>query len=647
MDKKYIEELLDKIKEHNNAYRAGIPVVSDKVYDQEVAELRRLDPYNEWFQQIEPGYVGQGRKVKLPIPMKSLCKAKSQTELQTWLKHTTLTSEDLVVVMPKFDGLSLLHNEKNGMTYSRGGSDNEGQNCTAHYNAANIPSIETKLEYTFGEFVFNCMSWEHNFQGKVSEETGEKYKSPRNTAAGLLNRDIPSEKLQHIDFFRYGTDDTSLQQFDTYSNLISYLCRKFDQQCLYKTVQVSELSEEWLQQMYETWSAEYYIDGLVIYVNDLSLWNQLGRQATTGNPNYAIAYKSPNFTEVFETTVREVLWKINKSGAFKPVVNIDTVDTGDCEMENPTGYNAKYIYENMIGPGAIVKVTRSGGVIPKILEVVKPAPREIRERMWEDLCSCPICGCITVWNDTKTELCCNSLACSGRRLAKIIHFYTALGVENMGEETISKIFHEGFDTLRKILDITFEELLAIDGFGESIANTILNNNSLIRDGVEISYLMHASDCFAGIGQIKATKLLQDMSETERNMFITGYLHPEDVNVMCMRAQYKKVNKTTLSFLQGIKPFYKFVAENELTILPPKNAATVTGNKYTGMKVCFTGVRDANLEQEIVENGGEVCSGVSKKTTHLIVANKDSASGKATKATQLGIPIMTIEEFKAL
>lgn len=647
MEQQKIDALVEKIKEHNNAYRAGIALVSDQEYDREVEELRQLDPYNEWFQQIEPGYVGQGRKVKLPIPMKSLNKAKSIQELHHWINTSTLAPNDEVVVMPKFDGLSLLHNETTGMTYSRGGADNEGQNCTAHYKMANVVTRENKLEFTFGEFVFNRNSWERNFQGNISEETGEKYKSPRNTAAGLLNRDTPSPQLQYIDFFRYGTDDNSLQQFDTYSDLIAYLCRKFDQQCLYKTVTVSTLTEEMLQQMFELWNHEYYMDGLVIYINPIARWGELGRQVTTGNPNYAIAYKHPNFTEVFETHVKDVIWKISKAGALKPVVNIDMVDTGDCEMENPTGYNAKYISENHIAKGALIKVTRSGGVIPKILEVITPASQENQNQMWNNLCACPECGHFLTWNDTHTELCCTNQTCPGIVLAKIIHFYSVLEAENIGEETIAKMFSAGFNTLRKMLDITFEELLDIEGFGETIANTILNINSMIRDGIEISYLMHASDCFAGIGQIKATKLLNEMSEIDRNIFITGYLHPDEVDLMCMRAKYKKVNKTILAFLHGIKPFYQFIAENRLTVLPLNAGPTVTNNRYANMKICFTGVRDSELEKSIIEGGGEICSGVSKKTTHLIVADLDSTSSKTSKAQQLGIPIMTIEQFKAL
>ena len=138
-----------------------------------------------------------------------------------------------------------------------------------------------------------------------------------------------------------------------------------------------------------------------------------------------------------------------------------------------------------------------------------------------------------------------------------------------------------------------------------------------------------------------------MSETDRNIFMNGYINKEEVDILHMRAQYKKVNKTHIAFLKGIYPFYTFVAQNRLVILPMANSKKATNDKYSGFKVCFTGVRDTALEESIVDGGGEICSGVSKKTTHLIVADKASTSSKTTKAHQLGIPIITIDEFLTL
>lgn len=640
----YNNELLEEIKKCNDLYRAGTPIISDAEYDAMVERLKRIDPNNEWFKHIEPATVSNNRKVKLPVPMKSLNKVKTTNELVAWIKSVGLNDNDYLVITPKFDGLSLLHDESSGTAYSRGGSENEGQDCTAHGKMAGIISSNKKSAFTYGEFVFNTRSWNTNFKDRISPETGDKYKSPRNTAAGLLNRDVPSELLKYIDFFRYGVDEKSLSRFVSYEDVISYLCMEFNQVPLYTKIRVKYINKEALLELHERWSQQYYIDGLVIYADDLDVWKRVGRQNTTGNPNYAIAYKNPNFTATFTTNVLGINWAISKSGAFKPVVSIDTVNTGDCDMENPTGYNAKYIFENKIGEGAVISVTRSGGVIPKILEVLSPTTSDTMEQIKSKLAQCPHCGQPTHWNESGIELCCTNADCSGIRLAKIVFFYTTLKADNIGADTIAKIFNTGFTTLRSMLDITFEELVNIEGFGESIANNILAQNTKIKQGIELPLLMHASDCFSGIGQVKAKQIIDKMSDAELQVFVNGFCDQGSEEQIKNAKWFSKESKTMQSFFLGIRPFYQFVAENALQILLPQSSPEPTSNKYADVRVCFTGIRDSALEETIIAGGGAVCSGVSKKTTHLIVADKNSQSSKTIKAKQFGIPIMTIDEF---
>lgn len=637
--------LLEKIKHHNLLYRQGNPTISDKEYDQLVGQLREIDPDNSWFQQIEPAPIGSGRKVKLPVPMKSLDKVKSLSDLLNWVSSTGEKNPSLVIT-PKFDGLSLLFDQETRQAFSRGGADNEGQDCTSHaHKVGGIMqnTLPNHIRYTYGELVFSRFAWDTWFAGKISPYSQEKYKSPRNTVAGFLNRDSVADELCHTSFVRYGVDAQSLHEFDCYIDLYKLLTGTYNQECLAQVVNADQLTQELLHNLFQEWSNKYFIDGLVIYLNDLELWEQLGRKETSGNPNYAIAYKHPDFTDTFTTTVKDVNWAMSKTGALKPVVNIDMVDTGDCSMENPTGYNAKYIRENRIAPGAIVEVTRSGGVIPKILHTVEPASKKSIQQMWNGLQVCPHCGAKLEWNNTNVELRCPNTECYGRRLAKIIFFYTTLEAENMGEETLTRIFSAGYRTLKDILDITYEELTDIEGIGDGIANIILSTNKQIRSGVEITKLMHSSDCFEGIGQVKAKKILESLSPEDEFKFVIGQARTDNLT----QEDLARLNKTWQSFFRGIQSFYNFISENRLVILPREQPSQPTSTKYQDMKVCFTGVRDKELEAAILDGGGEVVNSVSKKTTHLIVADVNSASTKATKAKSLGIPILTIEQFKDL
>lgn len=632
--------LLELIKKHNQLYRSGVPEIPDLEYDTLVNELKEIDPGNEWFTHIEPAAINISRKVKLPIPMKSLDKVKNLSEIDKWVKSLGLSNNSFVVCMPKFDGVSLLCNEITRMAYSRGGSDNEGQDCSKHINKAKIVTSD-QFSYTYGEFLINNRSWADHFKGCISKSTGEPYKSPRNTAAGMINSDEPSDLIGKACFFRYGVSEYDLKSYDTFTLLIKSLCTIYNQEHLYQRMPISSLDEKILQNMFFDWKTMYPIDGVVIYIDDLSIWEKTGRHASTGNPLYAIAYKHPDFTDSFETTVENVVWKVSKAGALKPVVNIKPVDTGDCEMKSPTGYNASWIDDMEIAPGAKVLVTRSGGVIPKILSTLVPANLEIQHKMWDDISECPCCGFPTTWNENYVELCCTNPDCGGVKLAKIVHFFTVCGAEEMGEESYAKLFVSGFDTIKKILNITPEDILDIDGFGESTVDIILNNNQKIASGLDMATIMHASDCFDGIGKIKAQKILDEMAADNDilSSFYNGeFLGPTDE---FLNGQ----SKTMQSFYSGVVPFYKFIANNNITILQPTMKSINDNGVCKGMVVCFSGVRDKNLEDKINSEGGKVSGGVSKNTTILVVKDTSDRTSKIEKAKSLGVKVINIDDFR--
>lgn len=632
--------LINRIKYYNQTYRIGHPEISDAEYDQLVDQLKRIDPNNEWFQHIEPAIIPNNRKRTLPVPMKSLNKVKSMSELKKWYQSLGLTQTTGLVCMPKFDGLSLLCNEITGEAFSRGGAENEGQDCTAHYQDMSHIKHKNGFQYTYGEFVISRANWHQYFQGKNSELTGEPFKSPRNTAAGLLNRDNPCRYLQYATFFRYGINAPLLKNYTTFYTLIEDICTIFNQEHLYGFYHLDELTEDVLANLFKEWSALYPIDGIVVYLNDLYLWEAIGRHQTTGNPLYAIAYKHPDFTETFETTVKDITWKASKSGALKPVVNIEMVDTGDCNMENPTGYNAGWINDHEIAKGAKILVTRSGGVIPKILSVIEPANETEQSDLWDDLAECPHCQSPTRWNENGIELCCTNPQCDGRLLAKAVFFYTTCGAENIGEETLAKIFKAGYTTIPQMLNVTYDQLIHIDGFGDGIANIILDNNQRIMQGVDAATLMQASDCFTGVGKIKAQKWLDEIGQENIDLFYKQ----QYILASPDSEQFKKLNKTQQAFAIGLPLFYQFVDNTQIPILLPQPAQDNQNGVCANMSVCMSGFRDAKIEQYIKSEGGTIVSGVSKKTTHLIVKDKAATSSKINKALEFGVQIIDIDEF---
>lgn len=307
----------------------------------------------------------------------------------------------------------------------------------------------------------------------------------------------------------------------------------------------------------------------------------------------------------------------------------------------PFTVNAGWINDHEIAKGAEILVTRSGGVIPKILSTLSPATQEEQEKLWDEMSECPHCGSSTMWNENHIELCCTNPSCPGVQLAKIIFFYLTCGAENMGEETLSKIFNAGFTSIPAILNVTFNDLIKIEGFGDSISNIILENNRKIMQGVDLATLMQASDCFKGIGKIKAQKILDEMDDEDLCSFCQGWYinHEPDVQ----SEDFKNCPITVQNLLLGYFPFMVFLEETKIPYkLSPKTA--VLEGKCKGLSICVSGFRDSNLEEVITNEGGKIVSGVSKKTTHLVVKDKSTNSSKMSKAKLLGIPILSIEEF---
>jgi len=669
-----IKELEDRIKTLNELYRVGNPGVCDSEYDSLVEELKSKDPNNEWLKKIEPAPVlSSGRKLKLPLPMKSLNKVKMLSDLKKWADGLGLGENTEIVLMPKFDGLSLLRDEIKDIVYSRGGIENEGQNCTKHYHESSILTKGTKLHFTFGEYIINNKTWENKFQGEVSEESGLKFKSPRNTAAGILNRDELSVYTKYCSMYRYGADPESMSRFNTYFDFLEYLSLTYSQYPCFVKSHIKDLSEGYLANLYSAWRELFPADGIVIYINDMNMWKTIGRNQTTGNPLYAIAYKHPDFTDTFSTTVTDITWGMSKSGALKPVVNIEPVDTGDCSMENPTGYNAAWVSDREIAKGAKVIVTRSGCVIPKILRVTHPASEYEQDKLWDGLVECPFCGATTKWNESMKELMCVNPECSSKILSNIIFFYLTCGIENVGEETFTKIFNAGIKTLKDFLHITFDEIKIIPSLGCSAAKTLTEfNEKILKDGVDVCKLFHASNCFSGLGEIKIKKCLDEIKAFESLDEFLNWLNSNKTYVN------KGEAKTKDQFMKGISLFleeydnlsvpivmefdkYYLKKESEipsrvwetipgmceLKIIPIQKNSSTVGDKLLGMKVCFSGIRDKDLEEKIKSNGGEIVSGVSKNTTHLIVKDPSDTTSKISKASSLGVKILSIEDFKSI
>lgn len=639
------KEHADWIIEKNKQYRLGNPTVSDPTFDKEYISYCELYPDDYLSQKgiLEELPIDDNDKELLPIGMFSLKKLKSIPELKNWLKSNNIPEDADIVISAKYDSISMCSEECVQSAFTRG-DGTYGKNRTTHtphiQYITEFPSIDENQRdfYSYGEAIIPKAAWSEYFEGKISPKTDKLYKAGRNTVSGMfINKDAQPELLKHVVYMRYGLVQKSgvLLTKEAQLNLLNCL------NVIEVPFIILKLNDENLEQKlndaYEEWNKTFEIDGLVLDLNDTSLIEDLGR-AENGNPIYAMAYKNPEWAQVEITNVNKISKEVSKQGTIVPVMNINPVIIGGVEVKRATGYNMKYMLDNNICEGSIVEIIRSGDVIPKHINTISFDEQEF-EKFKLALETCHCCGTKTIWSDTKVDLICPNVKCPDRVLSGLVNFFAKIKIDKFGEGEITKLFKKGYDTPEKILNITHQELISLDGWGESKIKTLFNQfNQFKSTGLPLANIIHALDLYSEVlGEKVAQKIFDEYTGSDDFETISMLLLIDgvgDITAEAFMKAYKTYKDNYSDFV--IKPSYIKTPKKELL-----------GDKYMGKSICMTGFRDAELKELIETHGGKVTDGVSKKTNILIVADLNTTSGKAEKARDFKIPIVTKNQFLEL
>jgi len=620
-DQKAIRILVNKLEKSNESYRIGKPIISDSDYDKLVDQLFELDPENDFFSQIGHVVVDENRKSPVPIMMASMNKVKSIGELNDWLRLKAIKDSEECILTPKFDGLSLCVNELNSHAWTRG-DGKIGQKSNDHYNLITnklndiiIPSkANPKKLFTYGE----VMMLKSTFEEKYSEE----FENPRNLVAGLLNSKEISPFLKDCIYIKYGVQ-TDNNPFQSKSDLIKWLNSNQNVKVPFKTAKFSDLTEELFLDLFKQWSLNFEIDGIIVEVNDLNLQNKLGRERSSNNPVWARAFKSPSFEQSALTEILGISWNISKQGYLKPTLHVNPVRLDGVTVSNVTGNNAKFVRDMGIGVGSIVKVKRSGMVIPIIAEVIK----KVEFRMP----NIPNIG----WNENGVELITLSET-DDQKLKQLIAFFSILETDNVSEGVIKQLWDAGYKTVKDILSLGTSELEKIDRFGKRKASIVYNAIQNSISNVDLAKLQHATGIFKGLG----SKKLQLLSHFTSKPSIDEILQIEGF-----------AEKSAQSYLDGYDIFNQFISDLPISIKNRSVEVSVkevsTSNNLNGKTFVFTGIRRKDLEQIILDNGGKIGGSVSKTTSYLIMKEIGSGSSKEKKAIEMGTHIMTVEDLESM
>lgn len=603
-----IQELVNKILEANKAYRTGNSIISDKEYDILVDELRELDPHNSILDKVGVEVKDPSRKRKLPFRMASMNKVKSIDDLINWSRVKGVSQDELIVITPKYDGLSLCVDEENHQATTRGDGF-EGQSSDLHYQLIGNKSQTPILEYTYGEVMMS----KKTFLDKYSID----YANPRNLVAGLLNSKDPTDILKDTVYIKYGIVGS---EHKTKSDILDELNNGQDVNVPYKLLKISDISEEYLHNLFTEYSTDYEIDGLILEINNIELQEELGREKSSGNPHFAVAFKSPHFEAVAKTQVIGVSWNISKNGALRPTIHINPVKLDGVTISNVTGNNARFVKDLGIGIGAEVLVKRSGMVIPIIHEVlvgVNFQMPDVENIEWDKR------GIDIVTKEVTEE----------QKFKQIVAFFEILEADSIGEGNLKILWNNGYKSISDILNLDKNNLMDIDGFGSRKSEIILNSIKKSTTNVSLSKIQHASNCFVGLGSRKL-ELLEKF----------GYENKPSKEDVLKVDGFAEIS--VLSYLEGFDRFIDFIRDLPVTILENKKPEKIS-SEFDGKSFCFTGIRRNDLESIIESKGGKISSGVSKNLTYLVAKDISSGSSKLTKAQGLGITLLSIDDLEKM
>lgn len=619
-----VEVLIDFLKAADDLYHNDDEsFFTDAQYDAVRQVAQRLEPDHEYF--VSVGSDVRGGKIKLPFQMGSLNQV-YVGEWDQWIRDNNLLNE-VIVISDKEDGGSDMVRYQAGklsIAYSRGDGE-MGADLTRHVK--NLPTAPKTINYT-APLTVRC---EHiispeNFKKLqalgAKQRSGKPYKNPRNMVAGLMNSsEIDQRYYQYIDLVAYQIVDSKLSKQDQFALLKNLGFQVVPYHCMFGR----ELDEKTLTAhlVHRKKVSKWELDGVVCEVDSAKKRNTM--HSGELNPGYAVKFKVADASNFAIATVRNVEWNISKDGYYKPRVQIKPVDLVGVTISNLTGFNAKFIRDNGIGPGAKIKITRSGDVIPFIMgtEVA------VEPQMPDDPDA--------VWTSTGVDLKVADISNNDTvKYERLVDFFNSIDVPHLAEGNLKTLFDLGFDTPESIIVLSEADLAFALG-SKAIAKKIHQGMRARFTNIPLYDLMGSHAAFGrGVGKRKMKKLYEAF---EGDMSLCKWL-----SEICAVEGFDE--KTANKIVAGYAEFQEFLLEvgNFVTVAQFEGKKT---GKLSGMTFVFTGFRNADLEKSITDQGGVMGSAVSSKTTYLVTAEPNSTSGKAKKARDLGVKVIGVDELKKM
>lgn len=658
--KEKIERLREELNRHNhNYYALNAPEISDQDFDMLMKELEALErEHPEYYDPLSPTQrVGSDltkgfEHVVHAKPMMSLSNTYSIGEVDEWFERMrrALDGEDFSIVGEmKFDGTSISITYRNGRMVRAvtRGDGTQGDDVTA--NVKTIRSIPLQLlpgdwpeEFEIrGEIL---MPWEVfeklNAERAYNEEP--LFANPRNAASGTLKMQDPREVARrHLDARFYYLLSDHLPADNHYDNMLAAEHWGFKvskaMARMHTLQEVDDYIHYWDQHRKELPVAT---DGLVFKID--SLRQQLNLGYTAKSPRWAVAFKfNP---ERACTPLRFVSFETGRMGIVTPVANLEPVLLSGTIVKRASLHNDDIVRELDIHEGDSLYVEKAGEIIPQItgVDVEKRIPGAARIEFVKD---CPVCGTPLRRIFGEAAWCCpNKYGCRPQITGRIEHFCARrmMDIDGIGEETAELLFAAGLvENIGQIYELTEEKLSRLERIGEKTAKRIIR-------GVEESKTVP-------FGRVLYALSIPNVGETTAKRLASAVKSMD--NLMSMSLEQ-------LSMIPDIGPviagnIYDFLREPVnilniealrkagVTLEIDESALAPSGNALEGETVVISGTFTHHSRDEykeiITREGGKNAGSISKKTS-FVLAGENMGPAKREKCTQLGIPILSEEEF---
>ena len=660
------QELRAQIRNHNHRYYVlNDPIITDAEWDKLFRELQALENEHPDLrtpdsptQRVGGEPLGDLPKVQHPAPILSLANAFDSEEVQAWRERIAkLLPEDIqldYVVEPKFDGLSIVLTYENGMLVQAAtrGNGEVGDDVTANVRTINTVPLRIPVQLdgpqppqmlaVRGEVLFYKEDFAELNRRQVADGL-PTYVNARNTASGTLKQkdaritaerpltafiynvvsvegDFPDTQWKILEIMReFGFKVSDLaQHFTDFEEMLTFL-DNFD-----------DVKRDLLP---------YEIDGLVIKVNDIAIYNELG--VVGKDPRGAIAFKFPS--QEATTTLLDVVANVGRTGVLTPTAILEPVFIGGVTVKQASLHNYDLIAEKDIRINDRVIVKRSGDVIPYVVGPV------VGSRSGEELeinppSICPVCESEVARSDGEVAYYCTNAACP-ERIARNIEYFVSRGamdIVGLGERGVRQLLDEGLIADEAdLFTLTEDDLIELEGYAQKKVDNLLIS---IADAKErpVARLVSAFG-IRGVGGTNAQVLIN---------------HYPDLNDLAQAIQEELETidglgpHTASAIVEWFsQPHNQHLLEkfHEAGVKMVEEVAELQSEKLSGQTFVLTGTLPTlsrNQAQALIEeNGGKVVGSVSKKTSYVVVGEKPGS--KFTKAQQLGIPILDEDSLLAL